>query len=427
MNILKEYTWDYIKRNKRSSLGIMIAILMASILINIAGLYSYNAWKYRIHSIVTEEGNWHGELFDETLGVNLDYVKAYASVDEVMVKGQWYVSKIDDEQRPYLIMRDADKAYWDSMGEKNGIIDGTVPSKSNEIVVSKQFTERYPAYKVGDYITLPVGERLSQGKNLDPVSHYIEGEIFKFQKEVTYRIVGILDIETPSTFPGFTGIGYLEHEDILPSDKLTVYIRFKNIRDTYKELPKIAEGIGYQKDEYGNYLLRYNSGLLASYLVFPKTNRAVHLSDFERPISILVLAVVLVSLFVFIIHNAFEVSMYQRKKQLGMFKSIGATPKQIKNSIIFEAVVLSVVPMVLGSLLSDLLMRLFMQQSNKVNQLLKLKVMAYESNLMVMLITNGLVFLTAWLSSYIPSLKVSKKMPIEILKGKQETNLWPTI
>ena len=84
--LLKEYTWDYIKRNKRSSLGIMIAILMASILINMAGLYSYNAWKYRIHDIISLDGNWHGELFDETLGANLDYVKAYASVDEVMVK-----------------------------------------------------------------------------------------------------------------------------------------------------------------------------------------------------------------------------------------------------------------------------------------------------------------------------------------------------
>lgn len=417
MNILREYTLDYVKRNKKSSITIMIAMLIATILMNSMGIFAYILWDNQVQIIRKQAGDWHGELYGTTWGKDLDYVKSYASVDETMVKGQWYVLEVGDVKRPYLIMRDADAAYWKSMSEKNVIMEGRIPEKTGEIAISKQFMEAHKEYQLGSQITLPKGKRIYQGEVLDERSIYKEGEKLEIEEEKTYTIVGVLDITTSSITPAYTGIGYLEDKDILPEDDLTVYIRFKNIRDTYKELPKIAEGIGYEKDEYGDYLLRYNSALLSKYLVFPKHEGQYNLMDFATPVMGIVVVAMVIGLFVFIIHNAFEVSMNHRKKQLGMFKSIGATPRQIKASIIFEAVVLSIMPIIGGLIASIILGYWFIEVINKINLEFGGEICTYKINLWVELIVIVLVLVVAWLSAVVPSRKISKKMPIEILRG----------
>ena len=421
MNILREYTLDYIKRNKKSSITIMIAMLIATILMNSMGIFAYNIWDNQVQIVRKEAGDWHGELYGTTWGKDLDYVKSYASVDQIMVKGQWYVLEVGDVKRPYLLMRDADAAYWKYMSEKNAIMEGRIPERAGEIAISKQFMEAHKEYQLGSQITLPKGKRIYQGEVLDERSIYKEGEKLEIEEEATYTIVGVLDMTTASITPAYTGIGYLEDKDILPEDDLTVYIRFKNIRDTYKELSKIAEEIGYEKDEYGDYLLRYNSALLSRYLVFPKHEGQYKLMDFVKPAMGNVVVAMVIGVFVFIIHNAFEVSMNHRKKQLGMFKSIGATPKQIKASIIFEAVVLSIMPIIGGLIVSIILGYWFIEALNKVNikfgDEIYTYTYTYKINLWVELIVIALVLVVAWLSAVVPSRKISKKMPIEILRG----------
>ncbi|MBE6024546.1 MAG: ABC transporter permease [Cellulosilyticum sp.] len=422
MNILREYTLDYIKRNKKSSITIMVALLIATIFINSMGLFAYNMWQDEITQVKKIRGNWHGELYGTTWGKDLDYVKSYASVDEVMIKGRWYITEVGDTKRPYLLMRDATAAYWDNMPEQYVILEGRVPSKTGEIAISKQFMENHKEYGVGDEIILPKGKRMCNGIEIDARSRYIEGEIFEAEQQVTYKIVGILDMTTSSMVPAYTGIGYLKEEDILPEDDLTIYIRFKNMRDTYKDLPKIAEGVDYTKDEYGDYLLRYNSSLLSKYLVFPEREGEIQLFDFLTPIMIIFMVGMVIALFVFIIHNAFEVSMNHRKKQLGMFKSIGATPRQIRGAITFEAIVLSIIPIILGLIISCQTWQWFVEAINKVNREFEEELVNCAVSGWVELIVVVAVLLIAWLSAYMPSRKITHQMPIEILKEQEMSN-----
>ncbi len=66
-----------------------------------------------------------------------------------MVKGQWYVGKINDEKRDYIIYRNATSEYWNSMPEKDTIIEGRRPNNANEIALSKQYFENNPSVKLG--------------------------------------------------------------------------------------------------------------------------------------------------------------------------------------------------------------------------------------------------------------------------------------
>ena len=87
--------------------------------------FVYTMWTDAIALSINEDGNWHGELFDDTKGESLKQIENYASVQAVLLKGPWEVAKLEDTgKRTYLISRGANKEYWDSMPEKSLITQG---------------------------------------------------------------------------------------------------------------------------------------------------------------------------------------------------------------------------------------------------------------------------------------------------------------
>ena len=271
MNILRIYTLDYLRHNKRMACAIMAAILLTTTMLSALCGLVYTTWSDNVRLTREEDGNWHGELFDTTYARDLDLIENYASVEATLIKGPWEVAQLTQstEKRPYLILRDANAAYWDSMPEGGLITQGRVPQKPGEIALSKQYFDDFPDTQIGDVWTLPVGDRIAGGDVLDETAAKAADETFQETGTKTYTIVGELDAVTPSTTPAYTAIGYLDERTLLPDDQITVYLRFSNMRDTYKELPKIAAALGWQTDEYGDYNLRYNATYLGHYLVFP--------------------------------------------------------------------------------------------------------------------------------------------------------------
>lgn len=270
MKILRECMLDNIRQNKRSSVAIIIALfLMTSMMSCFCGMV-YTMWTDSIEREKWHNGDWHGELFDDTYGKDLPKIENYASVEATLVKGPWEVAKLEDQgRRNYLITRGANKEYWDSMTEKYFITRGRIPRAENELVLSKQYFEEHPEAKIGDTLTLPVGNRMYQGVPCEPTENFHEQEEFQQTGTKTYTIVGELDVVTSSSVPAYTGMTYLDVETLKPQDSITVYLRFDPMRNTYRELPAFAEAIGYEKDEYGNYSLKYNSNLLSVFGVFP--------------------------------------------------------------------------------------------------------------------------------------------------------------
>lgn len=171
MKLLREYVWDTLRQNKRASLVIMTALFLMTTLMSCFCGFVYTMWT---DSIVLEKwhnGDWHGELFDNTPGKALSQIENYASVSAVLIKGKWETALLPDEnrtdsRRPYLIYRGANQEYWDSMPEKRSITEGRCPSSENEIVLSKQYFEAFPDMEIGDTITLPVGQRIHDGQAL---------------------------------------------------------------------------------------------------------------------------------------------------------------------------------------------------------------------------------------------------------------------
>ncbi len=419
MKILREYVWDTVRKNKRTSLAIIIALFLMTTLMSCVCGFFYTMWTDGIRMSKWENGDWHGELFDNTSGKDLEHIKNYASVSAVMIKGNWEVARLEETgKRSYLISRGANDEYWNSMPEKDIILQGQRPRKENEIALSKQYFDNHPDIKIGDTLTLPIGKRMLEGKVRVETEGFHEDETFRQTGTKTYTIVGEMDMTTSSSVPAYTGIGYLDENSIQPEDEITVYLRFDPMRSTYKELPALAASIGYEKDEYGNYNLRYNSELLSKYAIFSSQQLSAmnQLSAMAFPLMILVIAIMLVALFVLVIHNAFALSANEKLAQLGTLAGIGASPRQIKSAVISEALILTILPLPLGVVSGWLLdMKLFqiINANNDIGRTAPDIVLSF--GLPAILPAILLSLLTVWLSALIPARKIAKLLPVEAL------------
>ena len=432
MKILREYVWETLRQNKRSGAIIMTALfLMTSLMSCFCGLV-YTMWTDAVVLEKWHNGDWHGELFDGAPGQSLEQIKNYASVSAVLIKGDWMTAKLPDpttkpdravpkntNPRSYLIFRGANQEYWDSMPEKNSITEGRVPASESELVLSKQYFEDHPGTHIGDTLTLPVGRRTYGGQPCEDTELYREGEVFEETGTKTYTIVGVMDVTTSSAVPAYTGLTGLDEASILPDDTITVYLRFHPMRGTYRELPALASAIGYEPDEYGEYTLRYNTGLLAVHGILAPSVKGMptHLSGLAIPLMFLLFAAFLVGVFVLVIHNAFVMSVNEKLVQLCTFAGVGATPKQVKKTVQSEALLLSALPLAPGLLAGWFLNLKLFQLINASNDLGRdAPDIVVTYGLPAILPAILLSLLTAWLSARIPAKKAAKMLPIEVLK-----------
>lgn len=419
MKIINEYTYEHLKNNKRHTISILVAITIASVLLFSLCIFLYSMWESKLNVTIDEYGYWQGEIMAPVFGEKLKHITENLDVESTMIKGNWYTAELHDAKRPYLLSRDANKDFWNNMNFKNSVLEGRLPEESGEIVISKLFFTDNPQYKVGDKLILPVGNRMLNNEILSTNAYKQEGETFEALETKTYTIVGKLDISGISLFPGYIAMGYLDTLDILPTDGLTVYMNFKNPRKIYKELPDIAESVGLDKNEYGQYEVRYNTMLLNLYGISDKNTTNIQL--------ILILAIVVIMIllimgaFILIIYNAFALSANSRIKELSILKSLGATPKQIKLSVLYEGLLLWVIQLPLSLIIGYIFSNLVFSKVNGILSLMEdYKSMQISFSWIAIVFSLALSLITVIVSAYIPARKVAKVPAVSgILQNSQ--------
>ncbi|MCB2361653.1 ABC transporter permease [Clostridium estertheticum] len=407
MKIMNEYTYNHMKKNKRHTISILVAITIASALLCSLCIFIHSKWKTEVTTMIEHTGYWHGELFDAISGDKLKYVTENPEVETTMIKGEWVTAKLSNTKLPYLSLRDANTNFWLDMNLKNTLTEGKLPKKSGEIVVSKLFFTDNPSYKIGDKLTLPTGNRMLGSELVNPQSTKQSGEKFLATETNIYTIVGELDVSGSSAYPGYVAMGYLDPSHIKPKDELTVYMRFVNPRTIYETLPRIAKATGLTKNEHGEYKVKYNTPLLTLYGISDKSNANAQI------ITMIAMAVIITLLvmgsFILIIYNAFSLSANSRIKELSILKSLGATPRQIKFSVLYEGLLLWIIQLPIGIMIGYLFSNIVFSKVNKILSVTEDYRNAYVSFSWVVVGFSIIISLiTVLVSAYIPARKMMK-------------------
>ena len=132
---------------------------------------------------------------------------------------------------------------------------------------------------------------------------------------------------------------------------------------------------------------------------------------------------------VIVVSNAFRVSAGQRFSQFGILKSVGATKKQIAETILYEGVLLCVAGIPVGIVLGLLvnlagiqIANFLLSDLNSINSNTPLVlhfVLAWQAVILSIVVAFATVLLSAWL----PARKAAKTPAIEAIRGVGEVKI----
>ncbi len=439
MNLLNKLTIKNLKLNKKRTVVTIIGIILSVALTTAVSSIYTSGIKSLINFEIYEKGNFHTAYYDVS-PKDLPTFKNNRAIETYYITKNIGYAKIasKNEYKPYAYVKAFTKSALENLSIK--LVNGRLPQNENEILIPTHLkTNGRLTLNIGDTITLNMGKRISQDNyELSQTNPYQYDEIFESTSFKTYTIVGIIErpasnIEEYSA-PGFTFVTFMPDTNI--TDNIDLYVKYT--KDGVKNAYQVTAGIlGVDQELFTKYynatatydeVVKYNNEELPkekykininSYLITLQTN-PIKESGIEGlgQIVCVVLAIIVFTS-IFCIKNSFDISITEKIKQYGMLRSVGATKKQIKKNVFYEATILGLIGIPLGILSGFLASYILIIVSNYflngvISHGLKL---VFTFSIYAVLIAIILGIITLYFSAFQSARRASKISPIESIRN----------
>jgi putative ABC transport system permease protein len=414
MNILTSLTKKNLILNKRRSIVTVIGIVLSCALICGVALLISSFQQFFINVAIEDNGPYHA-IFKETPVNDIKYIEQNAYIKESYKSkniGFAFLTNRQNVNKPFLSILGYDSNSFKENDIK--LLKGRLPKNSSELIISNEImTDGGVTYKIGDKLSLNIGDRILNNQVLYNSSYptsdeFGNKETFNYLYINEYTIVGIM--EKPkyesSFLPGYQVITYLDNTLLSKVNNVDISVITKKPAKSYEDLAKIAKQLKLNEPDYNDNLLRW----------YGTTGNV----DGNKVLYIVGLTVILIIMIasIIVIHNSFNISVTERKKQFGMLASIGTTTKQLRNMVLKEGLILSVIGIPIGILFSILGIGITLMVINNLNIFNSFYSARLELAINPLLIIVATIFcaLTIFLSSLIPAFKTSRISPIDAIR-----------
>lgn len=407
MSILNRLTIKNLRLNKKRTIVTIIGIILSTALMVGIGLLFSSFQDLMIRDTIGYSGKYEAKYND------VDLIK----LNDIKNKNFTYFyekpigfSKIEssNEYKPYMYITSVNREYFDELK----LIEGDIPKNENEIVISNHvITNGGLDYKVGDIVTFTYGSRNIDGNITLANNELVDGEFLTNGGTHTYKIVGIVD---RSNFESYSASGYTAFTVDVNSDNgnVNLYVMFNKNKNIIKQSEELAKELNYNGD------INYNSTLLALY------GESTYGNVMSSMGGMMIIMLSLVSIgCIIVIYNSFAISVMERKKEFGLLSSIGATKKQIKKSVFYEALVVGVIGIILGILGAYIgIGTVILIINNLISDMLEYK-LYLVTNYLFIIIPVIFMIIVIGVSAFIPSRRASKVSPIEAIRQNDDIKI----
>jgi antimicrobial peptide ABC transporter, permease protein len=440
MQILNRLTIRNLKLNKRRTIVTIIGIILATALLTAVATMAVSLKESVTLRSKKVDGDFHLLLYDMTdkekeSVINNRQVESYYETHEV---GYGVLDGCVNDSKPYVYIEALDSDTFEK-AEIN-VTSGRLPEDDSEIVISSHIkTNGGVKYNLGDKITFDIGDRTYNGKKLYQNDTYREDEQLEAKQTKTYKVVGICDRlpygEEPRTAPGYSVITLANKADT-SLNKSDIYLRFnkKALKDRYdltadilgvdktlfnklnsgKLEDKEIQTLKSQLDKTHSY---YINNSLIKYEAFYDSSVA-----FVYNMAAVVMVIIIITSAV-CISNSFAISINQKTKQYGMLASIGATPRQIRKNVFFEAAFMGVIGIVAGIGGGLSASYILVVLSNKMLIDTFEMSIVYAPSLLGVLLSIVLAIVTIVLSALVPAIRALRMSPIMAINHSEDIKI----
>ena len=446
MNLLNKLTIKNLKLNKKRTIVTIIGIMLSVALITAVSSMFFSIKTSFINYEKQKGGDYH-YLFENVNKSDFNQFELNKKVENVNYVYNYGYSLLDgikNEYKPYVFVKGYTKESFENIGII--LVEGKLPTNSDEILIPTHL--KYNGgleYNIGDTITLNIGNRLIAGSIANQNNPFqLNMETIDNTKTKTYKVVGIMQrpdtkIE-PYTAPGYTMITYTDEKNA--GNVADVYVRYTQagLRDSYRTTANIL-GVNpdyyYEVKYFGKNITDYELKIKEieknkkyteqrnHYLISLETNFLTSDTMIGLGLAAIVVVIVIIFTSVFCIKNSFDISITEKTRQYGMLSSIGATSKQIKKNVYYEALILGGIGIPLGILLgliATFILIIISDHflSNALDENLKL---TFTLSLTAILFSTLLGLITIILSARKSAKKASKISPIEAIRNSNDIKI----
>ncbi|MBB6214360.1 putative ABC transport system permease protein [Anaerosolibacter carboniphilus] len=410
MKSYRQLTFRYLKNQKKRTLLTILGVILSIALITAIGTMMESLNHKNLEDVKKSNGYYHTQLVDMTKE-QLEILKKHIRVEQVGYKIEGGMAPV--LRNTYIKIEGYDTNLREMM--YISLLEGKMPEGDNEIALEKWMLQEMPGKpKIGETIVLDV-EEISEQQVLEQIFGDKENQEDSVVKRVPHQFVltGILENDADSQMKGISrGVVTPSTVEKLKENKGIRYNGFILIKEglpIQKSIHEIAQNINLDKTQ-----VKDNARLL--FLIGQsqdqKSNDAVN-NIIVFLVSLIVIATAAV------IYNAFHISVLERIRQFGILRSVGTTPKQIREIVLGEALVIALIALPLGLASGILAVKIVLALLNlsKYSILATVEVIISPRVLLGSAVTGVIAVILSALS---PAYLAGKVSPIQAITNRQK-------
>lgn len=335
MNIFNKVTLQSMKKSRTRTIVTIIGVVMSAAMITAVATFGTSLLNFLLNGSIAKYGDWHVEFLD----VNSHFVQQRAHDNGVsntaVFENIGYAKLVGEKSpdKPYLFVAGFSKEAFATL--PISLISGRLPKNSGEVLVPAHVAAKGGVrFKEGDKLVLSIGNRVQGNKNLGQHDPYVsEKEALVPEADRTYTVVGTCErpgFEEHSA-PGYTLITRSDVQD--KADSFSIFVTLKNPREVKAYANKTARAGAYLLNDYVLRFMGISDNKLINTLLYTVG---------------CILAVIIMVGSIFLIYNSFNISLNERTHQFGILASVGATARQLRNSVLFEGLCIGAVGIPIG-------------------------------------------------------------------------------
>lgn len=347
MNIFSVITARTMRQNRTRTIVTVIGVILSTAMITAVAAFGQSFWRFLLKSSIAENGSWYG-VAEYVSDSDYKSMQNDSRVEKAAAMNILGYAKLDSLSSstgtPYVYVKQFTADLMDMFPVRLG--EGRMPENETEILIPTYLAahqDEDETIQIGDVLTLDVGERMWEGERLNDYESYIGGEYAEENqlspetlvntRTMKFTVVGTISGSANFHYGGagyevYTGAaadgGSAQYHD--------VYIRTYKVKDIENVLSSVTcdksdrnmAVIRWLGASYGDNYMKVFSGLL------------------------IIVTVIIMAGSISLIYNAFSISLRERTAQFGLLASVGATKKQLRKSLRYEAFIVSGIGIPIG-------------------------------------------------------------------------------
>lgn len=438
MKIMNKLTISNLKLNKKRTIVTIIGIILSVALITSLStlISSFKSSLYNFY--IQQRGNYHYAFYDIS-DADLEVIKKNKKIESISIIEDIGYALINskNEYKPYVHILGIDNNDYKNLSIH--LISGKMPENSDEIVIAKHLKNNGEVdLKIGDTIDLKIGKRVSDGYTLNASNSYDDTEKLITKETKSYKVVGIIErpiygIEQYSS-PGYTVITNRTQNHYSSS----IYVRYTKVGLKYRyrvtaNILGISEKM-YEDTKGGmlhntdkEYDLIKEELSKAKFTVYENSNliylETMPANDYTVRtlyITFVVVALIIIVTSVFCIKNSFDIQVSEKQVLFGMLRSVGATKKQIKKSVLYEGFILGLIGIPIGIISGLFASFILIKVCNSLLSEQLFMHFTFNISFLAIIVAVVLSILTIYLSSIKSAKRASSISPIALVRNSSD-------